>query len=89
MFMELNVDNLINFFNKQVSHNSDGEMIEQDAAGGGAAAPSSGGGAEGYPTVPKWADVVGGPKRGHANILGKSGEKWVTGMNRGVANQIW
>ena len=88
--MELNVDNLISFFNKQTSSSSDGEVIEQDAASapsGGAA--TSGGGGEGYPTVPKWADVVGGPKRGHANMLGKSGEKWQTGMNRGVTNQLW
>ena len=89
--MELNIDDLISFFNKQASSSSGSEVIEQDAAaapsGGGAA--TSGGGGEGYPTVPKWADVVGGPKRGHANMLGKSGEKWQTGMNRGVANQIW
>jgi len=33
--------------------------------------------------------VHGGPKRGKANMLSKGGEKWETGMNRGVANQIW
>jgi len=26
---------------------------------------------------------------GKANMLGKGGENWETGMNRGVANQIW
>lgn len=63
------------------------EMKEQDAAAGASAGGTTGGG--GVPAVPKWADVVGGPKRGKANMLGKKGEKWSTGLNRGVANQLW
>jgi hypothetical protein len=27
--------------------------------------------------------------RGKANMLGLKGEKWQTGLNRSVANQIW
>jgi len=49
----------------------------------------SGGSTGGGKAPPKWSDVHGGPKRGKANMLGKGGEKWETGMNRGVANQIW
>ena len=38
--------------------------------------------------VPKWEDSYQ-TKRGHANMLGKKGEKWVTGLTRGSANQVW
>lgn len=85
--MELNVDNLISFFQEH-SDDKKREMEEQDAgaapASGGGAAPSGGGGSN----VPKWADLYA-IKRGKANMLGKGGEKWNTGLNRGVANQIW
>jgi hypothetical protein len=81
--MNLEVDFLIGFFNKY-SRGEEGkeEMGEQDAAPA-ASSPSSGGG-----SVPKWADNYQ-TKRGHANMLGKSGEKWETGLTRGSANQIW
>lgn len=80
--MNLDVDFLISFFKKNSESEKRKEMGEQDAA---SATGSSGGGK----AAPKWADVVGGPKRGKANMLGKGGEKWETGMGRGVANQIW
>ena len=80
--MNLDVDFLIGFFNKY-SRGEEGkeEMGEQESTP--AASPSSGGG-----SVPKWADNYQ-TKRGHANMLGKSGEKWETGITRGSANQIW
>jgi hypothetical protein len=28
-------------------------------------------------------------KRGKANMLGLKGEKWTTGLTRGIANQVW
>jgi len=59
---------------------SNGELGEQDAAAGG-----GGGGAK---QMPKWADLYA-TKRGKANMLGKKGEVWSTGIGRGVANQIW
>ena len=78
--MNLDVDYLINFFRKHTDSSKE-EMEEQDTAAG--AAPTSGGKAP-----PKWADSY--PiKRGKANPLTKSGEKWETGMTRGAANQIW
>jgi hypothetical protein len=81
--MILDVDYLIEFFNKYSKKNTKGEIGEQDAA---ASTPPSGGG--GGSSVPKWADSY--PlKRGPANMLGKSGEKWDTGLTRGAANQIW
>ena len=84
--MELNVDNLISFFQEH-SDNKKQEMEEQDAP----AAPASGGATSGggaTSSVPKWADLYS-LKRGKANMLGKGGEKWNTGLNRGLANQIW
>ena len=83
--MELNVDNLISFF-QEYSGDKKQEMEEQDAAAPAAGAAPSGGGST--RNVPKWADLYA-IKRGKANMLGKGGEKWNTGLNRGVANQIW
>lgn len=80
--MNLDVDFLINFFEKNTPKISKDEIGEQDAA-----APSSGGGGGGK-VPPKWADSYA-TKRGKANMLGKSGEKWETGLTRGAANQIW
>jgi hypothetical protein len=80
--MNLEVDFLIDFFNKYSGKDSKEEMGEQDAAPA-ASSPSSGGG-----SVPKWADYYQ-TKRGPANMLGKTGEKWETGLARGSANQIW
>ena len=80
--MNLDVDNIIMFFDKLVGQESTDkeEMGEQDAA---PAAGSTGGG-----NIPKWADSY--PlKRGKSNMLWKSGEKWSTGLTRGSANQIW
>lgn len=84
--MNLDVDYLIDFFTKNSDPVNDeeetGEIGEQDAAAA-SPAPSTGGG-----SVPKWADSYQ-TKRGHANMLGRSGEKWETGLSRGSANQIW
>ena len=84
--MITDIDFLILFFDKMTSKSNKREMKEQDAASTGTAPTGGGGGGK---TPPKWADTVGGPQRGKANMLGKSGEKWQTGMNRGVSNQIW
>ena len=90
--MNLDVDYLIDFFNKNSYEISDednietSELGEQDAAA--APAPSTGGSTGGGGNVPKWEDSYQ-TKRGKANPLMKSGEKWETGMNRGVANKIW
>ena len=71
------MDTLIDIFS-QLSKQKN-EFTEQDAGG------NSGGGGS---SVPKWADTY--PiKRGPANMLGKQGEKWDTGLTRGPANQIW
>ena len=82
--MELDVDVLISIFEKYSVSKNKSELGEQDDAA--AAATPSGGGTTS--SVPKWADLYS-IKRGKANMLGKVGEKWNTGLNRGLANQIW
>jgi len=82
--MNLDIDFLIKFYKNNTKSVDKEEFTEQETAAAGA---SSGGG--GGKAMPKWADVVGGPARGPANMLGKAGEKWDTGVKRGVANQIW
>jgi hypothetical protein len=85
--MNLEVDYLIYFFQKNTQNSTKEEMEEQDDVAAPASAPSTGGGG-GSSSVPKWADSY--PlKRGKANMLWKSGEKWNTGLTRGAANQIW
>lgn len=86
--MNLDINNLIDIFSKlnTISNKEKKlEFDEQESASGGGTAPSGGSGK----SVPKWADVVGGPKRGPANKLGKSGEVWDSAKVRGVANQIY
>jgi hypothetical protein len=82
--MELDVDTLILIFEKYTVSENKSEMIEQDDAA--PATPSGGGGSTS--SVPKWADLYS-IKRGKANMLGKAGEKWNTGLTRGLANQVW
>ena len=88
--MNLDVDYLIDFFSKnsepiQDDNDDTGEIGEQDDAD---AAPSTGGSTGGGGSVPKWADSYQ-TKRGKANPLMASGQKWETGLTRGSANQIW
>ena len=83
MVTDINVP--IDFFKKYTPQTeSKDEIGEQDAAPA-SSAPSSGGGGG---SIPKWSDFYT-TTRGKANMLGKSGEKWQTGLNRGAANQIW
>ena len=82
--MNLDVDYLIKFYKNNTKSVDKEEFTEQDAT---ASAPTGGGGSG--KSMPKWEDVVGGPVRGKANPLGKTGEKWESGVKRGVANQVW
>jgi len=77
--MRTDIDHIISLM-KEYTPKTDGELGEQDTS-----APAGGG--EGYPTVSHWEELHT-ITRGKANPLGKSGEKWVSGVNRGVANQI-
>jgi hypothetical protein len=77
--MRTDIDYIISLM-KEYTPKTDGELGEQES-------PSPAGGGEGYPTVSHWEELHT-LTRGKANPLGKSGEKWVSGVNRGVANQI-
>jgi hypothetical protein len=79
--MNLDIDFLIKFYKNNTKSESKEEFTE--AEGEGSSAPSGGS------TMPQWADIVGGPVRGKANMLGKDGEVWSTGVKRGVSNQTW
>jgi hypothetical protein len=81
--MILDIDFLIDFFNKNSFSGTKDEMGEQEAA-----ASSGGGGGGGGGKVPKWSDSYT-ITRGKANMLGLAGEKHNTGLTRGAANQIW
>ena len=83
--MVTDINALIDFFKKYTPQTeSKDEIGEQDAAPA-SSTPSSGGGGG---SIPKWSDFYT-LTRGKANMLGKAGEKWQTGLNRGAANQIW
>lgn len=72
------IDLLKSYTTDETSKKTNGEMGEQeggDTGGGGKA-------------MPKWADLYA-TKRGKANMLGKKGEVWSTGVTRGVGNQLW
>lgn len=86
--MELDVDVLISIFEKYSVSRNKSEIGEQESSPSTASSASSGGGGSSSSNVPKWADLYS-IKRGKANMLGKGGEKWNTGANRGLANQIW
>jgi hypothetical protein len=78
--MILDIDFLIDFFNKLSFSGTKDEMGEQEDT----APASTGGGGK----VPKWSDSYT-ITRGKANRLGAAGEKWNTDIKRGAANQIW
>lgn len=85
--MRTDVDYIISLMKEFTPNSSKNEIGEQDAAPAAAAAPSSGGGGGNSPST--WSDIVGSKlTRGKANKLGRSGEKWETGLNRGPANQL-
>lgn len=85
--MNLDVDFLINFFEKNTK-GKNSELDEQDAGAGG----GGGGGSTGKGNNPsKWSVVVGGPKRGVANSLPVKGQTWSSihgGPQRGPANKL-
>lgn len=82
--MILDVDFLINFFEKNTKGKTS-ELEEQETGTGG-------GGASGKGNSPsKWSVVVGGPKRGVANSLPIKGQTWSSihgGPQRGPANKL-
>ena len=59
------------------------ELGEQDAAAGGGGETSNT-----NKRGSNWNELYA-TVRGKANMLGKKGEKWESGIKRGNANQVW
>lgn len=85
--MTQDVDYIISLLKELTTDNgkksSKDELGEQDAApaGGGTTSNTNKRGSN-------W-DELYVVTRGKANMLGKKGEKWDSGVKRGTANQVW
>jgi hypothetical protein len=85
--MTQDVDYIIALLKQLTTDNKKGrkdELGEQDAAAGGGGGATSNTNKRGS----NWNELYV-ITRGKANPLGKSGEKWETGVKRGNANQVW
>jgi hypothetical protein len=82
-YMRTDIDYIISLMKEYTPKTDNIELGEQDT-------PSDGGGSGGGSNAPStWADIVGSKvSRGKANMLGKAGEKWESGLTRGPANQL-
>jgi hypothetical protein len=82
------VDYIISLLKELTTDNgkksSKDELGEQDAAAGGGGGGTSNTNKRGS----NW-DELYTITRGKANMLGKKGEKWQSGVKRGTANQVW
>ena len=85
--MTQDVDYIISLLKELTTDNrkksSKDELGEQDAA------PAAGGGTSNTNKRAQNWDELYATVRGPANMLGKKGEKWDSGVKRGNANQIW
>lgn len=85
--MAHDVDFIISLLKKLTTDNerrgSKDELGEQDAA------PAGGGGTSNTNKRGSNWDELYATVRGPGNMLGKKGEKWDSGVKRGVGNQIW
>ncbi|CAB4130212.1 hypothetical protein UFOVP117_311 [uncultured Caudovirales phage] len=84
--MTQDVDYIIDLLKNLTTNSKKGkkdELGEQDAAAG-----IGGGGGNTNKRGSNWNELYA-TVRGKANMLGKSGEKWETGVKRGSANQVW
>jgi len=76
------IDTYINILNNISGEPMKDEIGEQDAAGAAGATTSNT-----NKRGSNWNELYT-LKRGKANMLGKKGEKWSTGLTRGLANQL-
>jgi len=85
--MTQDVDYIISLLKELTTNNrkkgSKDELGEQDAAAGG-----GGGTTNTNKRGSNWSELYV-ITRGPANMLGKKGEKWDSGVKRGSANQVW
>jgi hypothetical protein len=81
--MKVDIDTYIDLLNS-LSGEEKVEMSEQDAAAGGDAGATT---QNTNKRGSNWNELYS-LKRGKANMLGKKGEKWSSGLTRGLANQL-
>jgi len=83
--MTQDVDYIIDLLKNLTTNGKKGkkdELGEQDAAAGGGSTSNT------NKRGSNWNELYT-TVRGKANMLGKAGEKWETGLKRGTANQVW
>lgn len=82
--MKFDIDLYINILNSFSDDNNKMELGEQGAATGGEGGATTNTNKRGT----NWNELYK-ITRGKANMLGLKGEKWQTGLTRGVSNQVW
>jgi hypothetical protein len=82
--MKFDIDLYINILNNFSGESQKIEIGEDEAAAGA----TGGGTTNTNKRGSNWNELYK-VTRGKANMLGLKGEKWQTGLNRSVANQIW
>jgi hypothetical protein len=81
--MRTDIDYIISLMKEYTPKKDNIELGEQDTTS------DSGGSGGGSNSPSTWGDIVGSKvSRGKANMLGKAGEKWESGLTRGPANQL-
>jgi len=85
--MAHDVDFIISLLKKLTT--DDGRRGSKDELGEQDAAPAGGGGTSNTNKRGSNWDELYVVTRGKANMLGKKGEKWQSGVKRGVGNQVW
>lgn len=78
--MKFDIDLYIDILNSFSNH-SKMELDEDEPSAGGATSNTNKRGSN-------WNELYS-LKRGKANMLGLKGEKWQTGLTRGISNQVW
>jgi hypothetical protein len=81
--MKVDINTYIDLFKSLSDSPEKVEMSEQDAAAGAGGGTTQNTNKRGS----NWNELYS-LKRGKANMLGLKGEKWSTGLTRGVANQL-
>jgi hypothetical protein len=81
-----NIERILELMETKSSKKKSEEEIEMNEEGEGGDTTTDTASKGGYPTVKKHSDTYP-TKRGKANMLGKSGEKWESGLTRGKANK--
>jgi len=80
--MKFDIDLYIDILNSLSGSSDKFELGEDEAAAGG------GGTSNTNKRGSNWNELYK-VNRGKANMLGLKGEKWTTGLTRGVGNQVW